>query len=67
MTEICAEPFVPGRLAQAVRSWDGDVSKYRGRERFGDVLLEYLDGKHEEQVKAGLDVEKEDDFHVYPY
>jgi len=41
---------VPGRLASAVRSWGEDVSKYKGRERYGDVLLEYLDEKHEAQV-----------------
>ena len=50
ITEICAEVGVPGRLASAVRSWEEDVAKYKGRERYGDVLLEYLDGKHEEQV-----------------
>ncbi|KAF2426184.1 hypothetical protein EJ08DRAFT_689215 [Tothia fuscella] len=67
ITEICEEPYVPGRLAQAVRSWDGDVSRYRGRERFGDVLLEYLDGKHEEQIKNGLDMTKEEETYNYPY
>jgi alpha-1,2-mannosyltransferase len=51
---------VPGRLASAVRSWNDDVAKYRGRARYGDVLLEYLDGKHEGQVEAG--VVKEDEF-----
>jgi hypothetical protein len=60
MTEICEEPGVPGRLASAVRSWGEDVSRYKGRERYGDVLLEYLDGKHREQVEAGLDVEGEE-------
>ncbi|KAK5330655.1 hypothetical protein LTR70_000485 [Exophiala xenobiotica] len=50
VTEICGEKGVPGRLASAVRSWGEDVVKYKGRERYGDVLLEYLDKKHEEQV-----------------
>jgi hypothetical protein len=54
-------------LASAVRSWDGDVSKYKGKERYEDVLLEYLDGRHEEQLKAGLDLEKEEEVHSYPY
>jgi alpha-1,2-mannosyltransferase len=67
MTEICEEPYVPGRLAQAVRSWSDDVSKYRGREQFQDVLLEYLDNKHEDQLKGGLVMEKEDEVHSYPY
>lgn len=57
---IISEPYVPGRLASAVRSWNDDVAKYRGRARYGDVLLEYLDGKHAEQVEAG--VVKEDEF-----
>lgn len=67
VTEICSEPYVPGRLASAVRSWGDDVSRYKGRERYGDVLLEYLDGKHREQVQAGLDVEAEEDVRAYPF
>jgi alpha-1,2-mannosyltransferase len=67
MTEICEEPYVPGRLAQAVRSWSDDVAHYRGRAQFQDILLEYLDKKHEEQVKGGLELEKEDEVHSYPY
>ncbi|KAF2801952.1 uncharacterized protein BDZ99DRAFT_455419 [Mytilinidion resinicola] len=67
ITEICEEPYVPGRLASAVRSWGDDVSKYKGKERYQDVLLEYLDRKHEEQVANGLDMEKEDDVRSYPY
>lgn len=67
MTDICKEPYVPGRLASAVRSWGDDVSKYKGKERYGDVLLEYLDKMHEEQVKNGLDTSREDEVHAYPY
>ncbi|KAF2640287.1 hypothetical protein P280DRAFT_499018 [Massarina eburnea CBS 473.64] len=66
ITEICKEPYVPGRLASAIRSWGDDVSKYKGKERYQDVLLEYLDQKHEEQVTNGLDLSKEDDV-TYPY
>jgi alpha-1,2-mannosyltransferase len=58
---------VPGRLASAVRSWGEDVSKYKGKERYQDVLLEYLDAKHEEQVNNGLDLSKEDEVRSYPY
>lgn len=36
------------------------MAKYRGRARYGDVLLEYLDAKHGEQVEAGI--VKEDEF-----
>ena len=44
-----------------------DVSKYKGKEKYGEVLLEYLDKKHQEQVEAGLDFEKEDEVRAYPY
>lgn len=67
VTDICHEPYVPGRLASAVRSWTDDVSRYKGKERYEEVLLEYLDKKHEEQVKSGLDLEKEEDVGGYPY
>ncbi|KAI9645494.1 hypothetical protein NHQ30_006233 [Ciborinia camelliae] len=67
ITEICEEPYVPGRLASAVRSWGDDVSKYKGKEKYGEVLLEYLDKRHNEQVEAGLDVEKEEEVRAYPY
>ena len=54
ITEIAEEPGVPGRLASALRSWGDDVSRYKGREVYGDVLVEYLDQKHEEQVRQGI-------------
>jgi len=50
-----------------VRSWGDDVSRYKGKERYEEVLLEYLDGKHREQVEAGLEVEKEEEVRAYPY
>ena len=65
--EIAAEPGVPGRLASAVRSWGDDVSKYKGRERYQDVLLEYLDSKHKEQVESGVFVEDEERESTYPF
>ena len=68
VTEVVAEPYVPGRLASAVRSWGEDVARYKGRERYGEVLLEYLDRKHREQVAAGLEVEGGDEEgKKYPY
>lgn len=60
ITEIAQEDYVPGRLASAVRSWGSDVGHYKGLERYGNVLLEYLDGMHEEQVRRGLDLEMEE-------
>ncbi|GME27370.1 Alpha-mannosyltransferase [Neofusicoccum parvum] len=67
ITEICNEPYVPGRLASAVRSWNGEVSSYKGKERYEKVLLEYLDKRHQEQLAAGLDLEAEDDARQYPW
>ncbi|KAL3475910.1 hypothetical protein BJX99DRAFT_247236 [Aspergillus californicus] len=66
VTGVAEEDYVPGRLASAVRSWGPDVERYKGREKYGDVLLEYLDRKHEEQVRGGLDLEKEDEARSYP-
>lgn len=67
ITEIAQEDYVPGRLASAVRSWGDDVSRYKGKERYGEVLLEYLDKKHQEQVERGLDLSREEEVRAYPY
>lgn len=67
IARVAEEPYVPGRLADAIRSWGDDVSRYKGREKYQDVLLEYLDQKHREQVEGGLEVEKEDEVRSYPY
>ncbi|KZF25207.1 glycosyltransferase family 22 protein [Xylona heveae TC161] len=64
--EIAEEPFVPGRLASAIRSWGDDVAKYKGREKYGKVLLEYLDKKSEEQQARGL-VDHGGEFNSYPF
>ncbi len=67
ITEIVKEDYVPGRLASAIRSWGDDVSRYKGKEKYGEVLLEYLDKKHEEQIANGLDLSREDEVRGYPY
>ncbi|KAK0610808.1 hypothetical protein B0T14DRAFT_441376 [Immersiella caudata] len=67
VVEVAEGDYVPGRLASAVRSWGEDVSRYKGRERYGEVLLEYLDRKHEEQVERGLDLSREEEVRGYPY
>lgn len=67
ITEITEEEYVPGRLASAVRSWGNDVSVYKGKEKYKDVLLEYLDGKHEKQLAKGLKLEEEEDKRAYPW
>ncbi|RYP80136.1 hypothetical protein DL769_002622 [Monosporascus sp. CRB-8-3] len=67
ITEVAEEDYVPGRLASAIRSWGDDVSRYKGREKYGEVLLEYLDKKHEEQIARGLDLSREEEVRAYPY
>lgn len=68
VVEIAEEPGVPGRLASAVRSWGDDVAKYKGREKYQNVLLQYLDMKHKEQIQQGLVNEvEEEERSSYPY
>lgn len=67
ITEICKEPYVPGRLASAMRSWGDDVSRYKGKAQYASVVLKYLDDMHRQQVEGGLDLEKEDEVRAYPY
>ena len=67
ITEIAEEPYVPGRLASAVRSFTDPVAQYKGKEKYGEVLLEYLDKKHEEQLANGLDLSKEEEVRSYPW
>ena len=67
VTDIAEEDYVPGRLASAIRSWGDDVSRYKGKKKYADVLLEYLDKKHEEQIARGLDLSREDEVRAYPY
>ncbi|KAK4164739.1 hypothetical protein QBC43DRAFT_46396 [Cladorrhinum sp. PSN259] len=67
ITSIAEEDYVPGRLASAIRGWGDDVSHYKGKEKYGEVLLEYLDMKHQEQLDRGLDLSREDEVRAYPY
>ncbi|KAG9030574.1 hypothetical protein FRB95_003835 [Tulasnella sp. JGI-2019a] len=55
VTQLANEPGVPGRMASAIRSWPDDVAQYKGQHQYKDVLLEYLDGMHEQQVQQGRD------------
>ncbi|KAF3760743.1 hypothetical protein M406DRAFT_334363 [Cryphonectria parasitica EP155] len=67
VTDIAQEDYVPGRLASAVRSWGSDVRKYKGADKYGEVLLEYLDQEHQKQLDRGLDMSKEDEVRQYPW
>jgi alpha-1,2-mannosyltransferase len=66
VVDIVREDYVPGRLADAIRSWGDEVGVYKGREKYQDVLLEFLDRKHREQVEGGLEVEREEEVRRYP-
>ncbi|MCJ1310280.1 mannosyltransferase [Agyrium rufum] len=67
ITDIAEQPGVPGRLASAIRSWGDDVSRYKGKEMYQDVLLEYLDMKHQEQIDAVLDLAMDEEERSYPW
>jgi hypothetical protein len=62
VTTVAKEPHVPGRLAEAIRSWDGTVSYYKGREHWEGLLLPYLDKCHQEQVDSGVLEQPEGEF-----
>ena len=40
-------------MASGVRSWGEDTARYKGRETYREVLLEFLDRCHREQVERG--------------
>ena len=58
------EPEILGSLASAIRSWPDDVAQYKGRNVYQDVLLDYLDEKHQQQLQQGLQI---DNHNSYPY
>ncbi|KAM0718248.1 hypothetical protein Q7P37_006580 [Cladosporium fusiforme] len=62
MTTIAKEPHVPGRLAEAIRNWDEDVSRYKGRAHWDHLLLPYLDEQHRLQTDKGVLEEPEGEF-----
>ncbi|TFK74455.1 hypothetical protein BDN72DRAFT_789277 [Pluteus cervinus] len=60
------ERGIPGRLASALRSWPDDVADYKGKKRYFDVLVNYMDQCHEEQVKNGV-VGPDEKLGQYPF
>ncbi|EKM59559.1 uncharacterized protein PHACADRAFT_250145 [Phanerochaete carnosa HHB-10118-sp] len=54
LEELVKEPDVPGRLASAIRSWPGDVAKYKARSVFENIL-EYLDAHHQRQLDSHVE------------
>ncbi|SPO03151.1 uncharacterized protein DNG_05833 [Cephalotrichum gorgonifer] len=67
IVDIAREDYVPGRLASAIRSWDGEVARYKGREKYEKVLLEYLDNQHQGQLDRGLVVGAEENIRSFPW
>jgi alpha-1,2-mannosyltransferase len=68
VSKLCEEPGVPARLASAIRSWGDDVAQYKGRERYQEALLAWLDEVAERQRAEGLvgeDEEKKET--AYPF
>lgn len=65
VAEIAEEPHVPRRLLNGIKAWDSSVAGYKGLEKYGDVLIPYLEQKAEEQEKNGYLPEKE--VANYPY
>ncbi|KAK9490902.1 hypothetical protein V1508DRAFT_237159 [Lipomyces doorenjongii] len=59
ITEIAKEPYVPGRLADGIRAWSDDVARYKGRRKFDNIVIDYLDEQHKKQLAAGLSLEEE--------
>ena len=53
ITKVAREKGVPGRLASAVRSWGEETARYKGRARYGEVLLGFLDQAHRRQLESG--------------
>ncbi|KAK6507388.1 hypothetical protein TWF481_005823 [Arthrobotrys musiformis] len=67
VTEVAKEPYVPGRLASAIRSWGEDVAKYKGSEKYKSILLEFLDRENQKQIDSGLITEEGQSHLKYPY
>ncbi|KAG8748257.1 hypothetical protein FRC10_007647 [Ceratobasidium sp. 414] len=66
ITKLAEEPGVPGRLADAIRSWPPDVAEYKGQHLYLDAVLAHLDERHQHQVETGIVREDQRDFN-YPF
>ncbi|GAV27919.1 hypothetical protein PMKS-001387 [Pichia membranifaciens] len=65
ITKMCEEPYIPKRLLDGILSWDEDVKRYRGYEKFHGVLLPYLEEQAKIQEANGYTVDTEPD--SYPF
>ncbi|KAG8710679.1 hypothetical protein FRC08_016845 [Ceratobasidium sp. 394] len=66
ITKLAKEPGVPGRLADAIRSWPPDVAEYKGQHLYLDAVLAHLDERHQHQVETGIAREDQRDVN-YPF
>jgi len=66
VTKLAQEPGVPGRMADAIRSWTPDVAEYKGQYLYKDAVLDYLDKCHRKQVEDGVVREDQRDVN-YPF
>ncbi|CAE6435113.1 unnamed protein product [Rhizoctonia solani] len=66
ITKLADEPGVPGRMADAIRSWPPDVAEYKGQHLYMDAVLSYLDERHRQQVESGIVREDQRDVN-YPF
>ncbi|KAJ5678576.1 uncharacterized protein N7477_004209 [Penicillium maclennaniae] len=60
VTKLAQEPHVPGRLAEAIRSWDETVSFYKGKSHWDKLLLPYLDKQDQLQRENGITEKNEE-------
>lgn len=66
IVDICEEPFIPGRLLDAINSWQGETVIYKGLDNYKDLIMPYLEKKAAEQHAAGFTKEREGPSR-YPY
>ncbi|KAF8640018.1 hypothetical protein AX17_001262 [Amanita inopinata Kibby_2008] len=55
VAELARERGVPGRMASALKSWPEDVVEYKGSKKagWGEILVEYMERCHAEQIERG--------------
>lgn len=51
---IASEPHVPRRLLNGIKAWGPDVAGYKGLDKYGEVLMPYLEEKATEQEEKGM-------------
>ncbi|CAG8307553.1 unnamed protein product [Penicillium nalgiovense] len=54
MTKLAQEPYIPGRLLEAIQNWDETVSYYKGKSSWEKILMPYLDEQNRLQQERGL-------------